>query len=88
MYISSVENSKKATRYELGVELDARLADLSAGYKGAPITGLIREAVENYITQCLDNEPKVKVRHDEARKKRLSEERGEIFEVINGDHES
>ena len=75
---------KGPARYELGELLDGELEDLSSGYKGAPVTGLIREAVEEYIARCLDNEEEVRKRYEIARKKRLTETMGGKLTLING----
>ena len=76
---------KTPARYELGQELDDKLADLSEGYKGAPVTRLVREAVEEYIQRCLDKEPAVRRRYDEARKKRLNNTSKNLSVISNDD---
>ena len=77
---------KMPARYELGEELDNRLADLSEGYKGALVTRLVREAVEEYIERCLDDELAVRRRYEAARKKRLGD-KGLNLSVVSKDDE-
>ena len=84
MYTDGMRKKKKPARYELGELLDSELEDLSAGYKGAPVTGLVRDAVELYIEKCLTNEPEVRKRYESARKKRLKDDRGKNLTLING----
>jgi len=77
---------KTAARYELGEAIDGELSDLSYGYRGAPVTGLVRQAVEEFIQHCLDEEPVVRKRYEAARKKRLGEERSGKLSIV-GDEE-
>lgn len=73
-------------RYELGNTLDGELSDLSAGYRGAPVTGLVRQAVEEFIQRCLDEEPAVRKRYEKSRRKRLGKERtGKLSVVKNNE---
>ena len=77
---------KTPARYELGEALDSRLADLSEGYRGAPETRLVREAVEEFIERCLREEPAVRKRYEEARKKRVSEKDRNFSVVTNNNN--
>jgi hypothetical protein len=76
---------KTPARYELGEALDNELEDLSEGYKGASVTRLVREAVEEFIERCLDDEPAVRRRYDAARKKRLDNKDLNLSIVRNDD---
>ena len=80
-------NSKKRkgpARYELGEVLDNELADLSEGYRGAPVTRLVREAVEEFIARCLDEESAVRKRYEAARRRRL-ESKNTNLSIVNKD---
>ncbi|HJP53902.1 MAG TPA: hypothetical protein QF556_04245, partial [Rhodospirillales bacterium] len=80
------KEKKGPSRYELGETLDNELADLSEGYRGAPVTQLVREAVEEFIARCLDDEPAVRRRYETARKKRL-EQKNTNLTVIGKDND-
>ncbi len=80
------DKPEKAARYELGIDLDHELEDLSAGYRGAPPTGLVRDAVRAFIDRCLDAEPEVRKRYEASRKARLRAKDSKLT-IVSGDQD-
>lgn len=85
MYTRGMAQKRTPARYELGNALDGELSDLSAGYRGAPVTGLVRQAVEEFIERCLEQEPAVRKRYEKSRSRPLGKERAGKLSVVKND---
>jgi len=57
----------------LGEELAARLTDFCEANYGAPQTRVIKEAVDQFISERLKKEPELKKRYEIARAERLGQ---------------
>ena len=65
--------AKRSTgaRFNLGEPWDSDLADFCEANFGAPATEIVRRAVKAFIDNHLEDEPALRERFHEARKKRL-----------------
>ena len=59
----------------LGEPWESKLADFCAAHYDAPLTNVIRYALDAFIDTRMKSEPEVKKRFEEARRKRLGRKR-------------
>lgn len=69
--------------FDLGDDLSLRLTDFCEASRGAPRARIVREALDEFITEQLAAEPQLRKRYDAARAKRLGL-LGEKVRVLKG----
>lgn len=71
----------KDAKLQLGEPCAGKLADFCEAMLDAPQKTVIRAALERYIDAELEQNPGIKARYDEARKKRL-EQQGQVVKLV------
>lgn len=73
----------KDAKLQLGEPWASKLADFCEANFNAPQKEVIRNAINMLIDDYLANEPRMRERYEEARKKRLSKEKCDIIKLVS-----
>lgn len=71
MYIKPMSKRSTGARFNLGEPWDGNLADFCEAHFKASATEVVRQALDHFFTVRFQEEPAVKARVDEARRRRL-----------------